>query len=197
MKWNIMTLNFQLHYRKTWCHIREMQNYSLSESRGAQVCFVLDVCRRWPYWQQQQQRWPADVRTFLCLPSHRPPARGGIGEIGLTAVKCGILTQLANIEYLHCIPPPPCVHTVLDPSLTKISTKIQSFDVGEVTGTAHVVSCTGPLLVRWMCKVVWRGKVIMIKYATSISPDSLCPLFQRRNQRRSVCKIVIGNLTLT
>ena len=37
----------------------------------------------------------------------------------------------------------------------------------------------------------------MIKYATSISPDSLCPLFQRRNQRRSVCKIVIGNLTLT
>ena len=114
-------INFQLHYRKTWCHIREMQNYSLSESRGAQVCFVLDVGRRWPYWQQQQQRWPADVRTFLCLPSHRPPARGGIGEIGLTAVKCGILTQLANIEYLHCtLPPPPCVHTVLDPSLTKI-----------------------------------------------------------------------------
>ena len=92
----------------------------LSESRVAQVCFVLDVGRRWPYWQQQQQRWPADVRTFLCLPSHRPPARGGIGEIGLTAVKCGILTQLANIEYLHCTSPPPCVHTVLDPSLTKI-----------------------------------------------------------------------------
>ena len=132
MKWNIMTLNFQLHYRKTWCHIREMQNNSLCLRVVAQVCFVLDVGRRWPYWQQQQQRWPADVRTFLCLPSHRPPARGGIGEIGLTAVKCGILTQLANIEYLHCtLPPSLCPHCPGSFSYKNISTKIQSFDIGD------------------------------------------------------------------
>ena len=87
----------------------------------------------------------ADVRTSLCLPSHRPPGSAGQRRNWRNWIDSREMWNFntTSQHWIFTLHPPPslCPHCPVSFSYKNISTKIQSFDVGY-----RQTLCRGPLL---------------------------------------------------